>query len=122
MKRIATVFLVLVLTACAGERVYQDGIALIDEGRIEEGLAKIEEASRLEPDNRAYRQGYFRQRDLALQRVFTLADTARQQGRFDVAEEGYRRVLALDAQNARAKSGLGALQAERRQRVQLTEA
>lgn len=114
--------LAILLVGCAGQRAYDDGMSLIEAGRIDEGLAKIDEASRLEPSNRKYRQAYFRERDVALQRQLTAADAARQQGQWAVAEAGYRRVLAIDAENARARAGLESAKNERRQRVQLDEA
>jgi general secretion pathway protein D len=122
MKRLALFLLSLVLAACAGQRVYDDGVSLIDQGRPEDGLARIEEAMKLEPDNRRYRQAYFRERDAALQRYAALAENARQQGQWDAAEAALRRMLVLAPDNPRAKVGLESLKAERRQREQLAEA
>jgi general secretion pathway protein D len=122
MKRIATLFLTLTLAACAGQRVYDEGIALIDQGQAEDGLARIEQAMKLEPDNMRYRQAYFRERDVALQRYAALAENSRQQAQWDTAEAAYRRMLALAPDNTRAKTGLETLKTERRQREQLTEA
>lgn len=122
MKHLAVALVAVLLSACAGERAYKEGLGLIEAGKTEEGLAKIDEASKLAPDNNAFRQAYFRQRDLAAQRYLSVADSARLQGQFDAAEENYRRVLAFDGQNARALAGISSVQAERRQRAQLAEA
>ena len=43
------------LAGCAGQRLHAEGMALLEEGRIEEGLAKLEEASKAEPENVSYR-------------------------------------------------------------------
>ena len=43
------------LAGCAGQRLQREGLTLLDEGRIEEGLAKLTEASNAEPDNLSYR-------------------------------------------------------------------
>lgn len=122
MKRLIAMLLVLFLASCASERAYRDGMGLIEAGKIEEGLAKIEEASKLAPNDNTFRQAYFRQRDLAAQRFLSAAEAARQQGQFDAADENYRRVLTFDKQNARAIAGLSSVKAERRQRAQLSEA
>jgi general secretion pathway protein D len=122
LRRTLAVIFTLLVAACAGQRVYEEGVALIDEGRVADGLARIEEASRLEPSNREYRQAYFRQRDLALQRYLALADQARQQGQWEAAEKAYQAMLGFDPQNARAQNGLDALKTERRHRVVLAQA
>jgi general secretion pathway protein D len=82
----------------------------------------VEEASRAEPSNQEYRAYYYRQRDLAIQRFLTLAETARGANSLDAAETAYRRALALDPSNARATAGLDGLVMERRHRALLTEA
>src|SRR5512147_704554 len=115
MKRTAAILLCLALSACAGQRAYEDGLSLIDQGRPEDGLARIDEAMKLEPGNYRYRQAYFRERDAALQRYAALADNARQQQQWDAAEAAYRRMLALAPDNARARAGLETLKTERRQ-------
>ncbi len=122
MKHAFAVVLGLLLAACAGQRSYEDGIGLIEQGRLEEGLVRIEEATRLEPENRQYRAALFRERDAALQRQLALAEAARQQGEYGAAEELYKRVVSIAPDNARAKGGLEALRSERRQRALLNEA
>src|SRR6185503_11260937 len=101
---------------------FQEGRQLIENGMIEQGLARIEEASRLEPSNAQYRSTYFRLRDVAVQRYLALAEHARAANQFDVAEGAYRQALALDAANARAVAGLEALQMDRRHLALLVEA
>lgn len=123
MKSLAFILLAVLLTAgCAGRQTYSEGLELIGAGNVEAGLAKIDEASKIEPDNREYRQQYFRQRDIALQRTLALAEAARAQGQYDAAEGLYRRMLALDAANARARTGIDKISTERRHRALLIEA
>jgi general secretion pathway protein D len=122
MKHVSFLALALLLAACAGQRSYEDGLGLIEQGRLEDGLARIEEATKLEPDNRQYRAALFRERDAALQRQLALAEAARQQGQYDAAEELYKRMLQIAPDNPRAKGGLEAVKSERRQRAQLAEA
>jgi general secretion pathway protein D len=119
MPRLAFVLLIL-LASCA--RTYQEGLDLIEGGNAEEGLAKLEQAARENPDRREYRQAYHRQRDLAVQRLLALAETARTQGQWDTAEAAYQRIAKIDPGNARGLAGIQAVRAERSHRVQLSEA
>ncbi len=114
--------LLLVLAGCAGKRLHDEGLALIDAGNVEEGLARIEEAAKTEPENRAFRQQYIRQRDAALQRYLALAESAKLQGQWETAQGLYQRMLVIDKENARAKAGLESVTAERRQRAALADA
>lgn len=101
---------------------FMEGRALIESGNVEQGLARVEEASRAEPTNQEYRTYYYRQRDVAVQRYLSLAESARGANSLDTAEQAYRRALALDPKNARATAGIEALQVERRHRAMLKEA
>jgi general secretion pathway protein D len=122
MRALVLIASLLVLAGCAAQRTYDEGVNLIDQGNFEAGLAKIDEAAKLDPDNRLYRQAYFRERDAALQRYLAIAEGARRQGEWQAAETAYGRMLALAPENARAKAGLAALGTERRQRTALAEA
>jgi general secretion pathway protein D len=102
------------LAGCAGQRVHDEGLVLIEEGRMEEGVARLGEAVRLSPDNLRYRMDLLDRREYAVNQLLALANAERAAGRLEAAEAAYRRVLAIDARNARAQARLGALQRERR--------
>jgi general secretion pathway protein D len=129
-RRVLALLLAALMAAgCAGQPVqsgprglFEEGRAMIESGNIDHGLARVEEASRLEPGNVEYRAYYFRQRDLTVQRYLAYADNARGQSRFDEAQAAYQHALALDATNARAAAGLEVLQKDRRHRVLVLEA
>jgi len=122
MSRMLVLSIALALCACAAQRAFDEGRALIEADKIPEGLARIDAAYRLNPDKKAYREYYFRQRDIAVQRALALADKARLAGRFDEAESAYRQTLVIDPANPRAAAGLESLRIERRHRVLLAEA
>ena len=114
--------LLLLLAGCASNPVLQDSERLFADGRQEEAIALLEKASRENPKDQALRMQLARQRDLAIGQWLAQADALRQGYQIEPAEYLYRRVLALDAGNSRAKGGLQALQMERRHRLVLGEA
>ena len=121
-KFVAALLASLALAGCAGREVFDEGRRLVEAGELEQGLARVEEATRLDPRNPEYRSYYFRQRDLAVYRALALAETARRAALYDEADTAYRRVLALAPANARARAGLESLGMERRHRVLVQEA
>ena len=123
MKRaLATLLVSFALVGCAAQRAYDQGLELLQAGRLQEGLAKIEEASRRDPRNQIYRQALFRHRDAALQRELAAAELARQQGKWDLAEAAYGRMLAIDPRSARGRAGLEAVRRDRQDAERLAAA
>lgn len=112
----------VIVSACAQNQVFREGLQLLAEDRIEEGLARLELASRESPNNTEYRSALFRQRALAVAQLLTQAETARANNDLVQAEAVYRRVLKIDTVNDRAKAGLEAIKAERRHRALVEEA
>lgn len=110
------------LAGCAQHSLHRQGLDLVDAGQPEAGLAKLAEASSLQPSNRELRQAYFRTREVILQRWLAEAETARLKSDWDAAESAFRKMLAVDADNARARNGLQAVQQARRHRSLLAEA
>jgi general secretion pathway protein D len=121
ITRAIAVFAVL-LAGCANNAAYEEGRALIDAGRGEEGLARLEQAVRERPGDREARAYFFRQRELAVSSATAAAEEARRAGRFDAAEAAWRRVLTADAGNARARDGLAEIVAARRHQGMLVDA
>ncbi len=123
MKTFSSLVMFLFLLAgCASNPAFDEGRALIDAGRGEEGLARLVQAVRDRPEDREARAYYFRQRELAVSEATAAAEEARRAGRFDAAEAAWRRVLAADAGNARARDGLTEIAAARRHQGMLVDA
>jgi len=97
-------------------------VASCTEYRKAEDLDALEQASRESPENHAYRQRYFRERDLQVSRWLVQADALRAAGELDLAAGLYRQVQRYDAANARARAGLAALDVDRRHALLLAEA
>lgn len=120
--------LILLLTAallasgCASNKAFMEGKQLLQDGRVEEGLAKLEDVVKAEPGNAEYKSYLYTQRERALNQWLTAASSAQLSGQFDDAELLYRRVLQLDPHNRRALDGQEALEVSRRHKRQLDDA
>ena len=113
--------LIITLAGCFGGK-FDDGKRLLEEGKSEEGIARLEEAVKENPKNPEYRATLVRQRELLLARHLAEADTLRGQGNVAGAERAYGKAVALDAENARAKTGLQRLHADTRLKQLLAQA
>jgi len=126
LKRVKTFLVILLagmlLAGCAAEREFREGKALLGEGKVEEGLAKLEKVAKDDSDNHEYRSYFFRSRDLALTQLLAQADGLRGKGQQDEAETIYQRILGVDAHHARAKAGVAAVAMDRRHKAATAEA
>ena len=116
------VAIVLSLTACAAGRAYQEGNALLAEGKLEPGLSKLDEAVRLDPHNAEYRIALAGKRAAVINGLNLQADQLRQQGSLSEAEKLYFQTLRLDVNNAAAKQGIGRVVTARRHKQLVDEA
>ncbi len=119
---LAGLVLIFVLSGCAAQRAYNKGVQLYDTGQVDEGLAKMDKAYQLDPDNSEYRAEYFKRREQAVLRWQTQAEFDKGKGAWDAAEANYRHILKIDPDNPRAKSGLDSLDSEKKQAQLLNEA
>lgn len=116
------VLLVLVLCGCAAQQAFREGQRQFDKGNAEEGLAQMAKAYKLDPDNSEYRSQYFKRREALVFKWLSLAETAKGKAAWDEAEGLYQRIIKIDVDNARAKTGLSSLTAEKKQTQLLGEA
>ncbi|ROZ79892.1 tetratricopeptide repeat protein [Ramlibacter sp. WS9] len=93
---------------------YRDGQDLVNQGRVTEGLVKLEEASRLDPGVAQYRVAVLQTRDRYIAAQIDRAEALRRQGRLDDAEQVFRQVLSVHGSNDRALAGLRAVDQHRR--------
>ncbi len=106
LRRLLAVTAVLVIAGCAGKQAYREGIGLSDQGRIEEGLEKIQQATKDAPDNAQYRMALINRRLNAINALLQSADASMKEDKLADAEAQYSRVLKLDKDNVRAQAGL----------------
>jgi len=110
----------MLLAGCAAERLHRQGLAAIDRGEYEAGVAQLHQALEQDPGNIAYRLDYEARRDGSVQKLIGLADSARGMGHFDTAMALYQRVLTIDPSNVRAQRGLTTIEADQRHAAAMT--
>ncbi len=118
----ALLLIAALVAGCAGQREHREGMALIDEGRYEEGLSKLEEASKADPSNLSYRTALKRNKDQVIARLLGTANTERATGRPDAARLAYEHILKIAPENEQAKAGLESLEMDQRHEANLAQA
>jgi general secretion pathway protein D len=113
---------VCVLSACAGADAYRQGQELLATGRVEQGLAKLDEASKAAPRNADFRMKLLTQRAAILGQLLQQAEANLDAGNLAEAERSARRVLAIEPENSMAESLLARVVSERGHREALQNA
>ncbi len=116
------VLLSLLLSGCAAQQAYKDGLGLFEQGKVEEGLAQMDKASKLDPDNSEYRSQYFKRREVAVFQWLSQAEAAKSKSNWDEAESYYQRILRIEPDNLRTRLALNSLAGEKKQMQLLGEA
>ena len=118
MRMAKYVLLVFIMAAFAGcattKKPFEEGKRLIAEGKLDSGLASLEQAAREDPDNIQIRAELTRQREAVGGRFLFEAEAARVAGDLEAAERGYRRALEINPRQERALAGLEAINVDRR--------
>jgi general secretion pathway protein D len=121
MKKIILLAFVF-LAACATHDKFQENRAFIEAGNVEEGLTRIEQQVKDHPNDVELRNYYNSHLAVAVQNWLSMGDNALGAGRFDDADEAYRKALRFDERNARAYQGVQAVEMARRHKAALAEA
>ena len=106
----------------SSEQSFETGKLMIESGRVEEGLQKVNAAAKANPQYVEYRAYYVRTRYQYGNQLLTQGDKLRLLGKPEDAALFYQRVLALDPGNSRAQEGMAAVEAELRHRRMVVEA
>lgn len=112
----------LALGGCAAQQLHREGLTLVEQGHIEEGLLRLSDASRANPGNLAYRTALLRSREQVVGRLLTAASSERAAERLDAAQLILVRVLRIDPENSRARLGLEELAMDRRHAQKVEQA
>lgn len=110
------------LAGCAGDRYHREGLNALADGKLEDGLAKLEQAVQAEPENIRFRSDLLNRRTELVQRLLAEADNLRAAGKLEQSESSYVRVMNLEPANNRARAGVEALMRERRHEALLEQA
>lgn len=111
----------LVLAGCAGQVAFREANQLLTDNKPAEGVAKLEEAVKLDPKNAEYRVALSTTRASLVNRYLTAAEANRRDGRLTEAEKWYRQVMVYDPESAMARQGLELLVVERKHRLVVAE-
>jgi general secretion pathway protein D len=104
----------LFLGACASNAI-KESQTLAKEGKPEAALTVLRDAMQREPYNVQLRNAYVRQLELMGNQWLTAADVARTSKRYDDAKSLYLQMQSVDPSNVRARDGLAAIEAGKRQ-------
>ncbi len=122
MKKLLLILGALVLFGCAGQEALKHGQEQIEAGNEEQGLARLEEAMKKNPNDVEIKNYYLRHKAVAVQRYRQAGDNARAAGYIDQAEAAYQRAQRFDPANANAQAGLEAVARERATAADVKEA
>jgi general secretion pathway protein D len=121
-RKLLVVLLAVALAGCAADRMHREGFSLIEEGKVEEGLSKLEEAKLADPGNAAFKKDWLLQRDRLATSLMKEADREKSEQRWDAALQRYNRVLKLDRGHLAARQAINEIAVERRQEARVDEA
>jgi general secretion pathway protein D len=122
MKRLAMIAVFLLAACATGQRLNREGQELVDAGKFEDGIAKLDAAATLEPDNQRYRVDLLRARERSSDRILRAADQMRFAGKPDEARKLYERALVVNPSEPRARAGIAAIETEQRLAVIVAQA
>lgn len=121
--RLAACLLLVLLAGCATtQRDLRDARALIGQGDLEAGFARLEALAREHPDDLEVRAAHLRARELVVARLIALGNAAAAREAWEEADRRYRDVFRYDPGNARAQAQLTTLERARRHAGLLAEA
>jgi len=121
-RKILPITLALFLAGCAAERYHQEGLSLIKEGRLEEGLSKLSLAQQTDSGDASIRKDWLLQRDVVTRRLMEDGYKERDAEHWDVAFQRFNRVLSLDPGHMAASQAIVGIALARKQEARLDEA
>lgn len=113
---------ILLLASCATNLAHQQGLELINQGRLEEALPQLEQATREAPNHPEFRIHYLNARAQLISGWLAEAQREKTAGKFDQSEALYQRVLSLEADNTQAVVGMAEIKKARRHAQLVSEA
>lgn len=121
-SRVLIITLPLLLAACATRAWVDQSEELMRQGRPDEAVQLLAQASRDSPTDLELRAQYYRQRDQVSAQLLTQAQAQALAGRLDEAQELYRRVQQFDPHHPRVRDGQSELAGLQRMAASVREA
>ena len=121
-RAVGALVIAALLVGCAADRLHREGLAAVEQGDYEAGVAKLSQAVQRDPHNMGYRLDLAARREAAIDKLIATADTARDALQLDTAVASYRRVLSIDPNNERATRSLEGIAGDKRHGAAAMEA
>ncbi|HQR72302.1 MAG TPA: hypothetical protein PLE54_16975, partial [Burkholderiaceae bacterium] len=110
------------LAGCAAEQAHRRGMQLVADGQRQEGIAELQKAVKLEPNNALYRLDYRNQLTIDVSAAVTRAELAQGAGDIPAARAAYADALKIDPTNESVRRAIALLDMEQRMRAIVAEA
>jgi general secretion pathway protein D len=110
------------LWGCAATQLHRHGLADIERGDYEAGVAQLAEAVKQEPNNLTFKLDLTARREASIEKLISAGDALRGGGQLDAAVATYRRVLSIEPGNTPALRGIEGVEADRRHGAMVNEA
>jgi general secretion pathway protein D len=104
------------LAACTSmpNPMHEEGLAMVNRGQYEQGIARLEELVRENPENARYRVDLVNARTVYLNRLLAEAANERAAGRLDAARKLYEKAGTLYPSSEQVRQGLEELRRDQR--------
>jgi len=122
LKTIPIYLCSMLIGGCFGGAHYNEGRELAEAGNLEAAIPRLRKAAEESPRNVAYQAAYLQTRERMINDLIDKAVAARRKSERVEAEAHYRRLLALEPNNVRAKDGLKELAQDNRHQTLIAEA
>ncbi|MBT9520766.1 MAG: general secretion pathway protein GspD [Dechloromonas sp.] len=122
LKTLSTYLCFMLIGGCFGGAHYSEGRDLVEAGNLEAAVPKLRKAADDSPWNVQYQATYLQTRERMVNGLIDRAMIAKRNGEYAEAEGAYRRLLALEPDNTRAKDGLQGLVRDNRHQALMAEA
>jgi general secretion pathway protein D len=122
VSKLFVAILLILAAGCAAQTALVEGRKLIEQGRTEDGIHRLEQGVKANPEDTELRNYYVRTRDLYVNQLLYEGDKARMLGRSEEALAAFRRAQEFSTGNPRAQAGMEAARAEQKQRAEVEQA
>lgn len=112
----------VLLAGCAAQRLRNESKRQFNRGQVQEGLASLREAMRLDPNNVEDRLEYSRRVSEEINRQTRRGDQLREQGDFSRAKAIYGEAIKISPGNERLRQTLDRIEVDERHAIQLADA